>query len=103
VRYFALLGYVCAVLCSATAPARPQAPAPQNPSPRADFFSGTVTELDAGKITVTRKGLGKDPVTRTFLIDSATKIEGKPRVRGKVNVSFVSSENGDRAVHIIAR
>ena len=102
--YFGLLVCVCVPSWGGAVPARQQDPqAEKADAPRADFFSGTVTALDNDRITVTRKGLGKDQVTRTFLIDASTKVEGKPKVRSRVNVNFVTTENGDRAVHIIAR
>lgn len=50
-----------------------------------------------------RKGFGKDSVTRTFVIDRATKVEGRLRVKAKVTVRYAASGDGERAVHIIVR
>jgi hypothetical protein len=69
---------------------------PQSPD---QFFSGTIVEIDAQRITVSRTVLGKDSATRTFQITPETRIEGKPRVKSRVTVRF----EGDRAVHIIVR
>ncbi len=80
-----------------------EAPAPKTTQPASQFFSGTVTALSAESITVVRRGFGKDSVTRTFVVDKATKIEGRPRVKAKVTVRYAAIETGERAVHIIVR
>ena len=92
---------VCAIAAS---PGYAQGPVPKAAEPAShDFFSGAITALNPDSITVIRKGLGKDSVTRTFVVDSATTIEGRLRVKAKVTVRFAPSDNGDRAVHIIVR
>ena len=68
-----------------------------------DFFSGTVKTIEESKITVTRTVLGKQSSTRTFIITSETRIEGQPEVKARVTVRFISTENGDQALHIIVR
>ena len=88
--------------------ATPASPAYAQESPNAqpasqNFFSGTITAVTPESITVVRKGLGKDSVTRTFVVDSATTTEGHLRVKAKVTVRFAAIENGERAVHIIVR
>lgn len=67
------------------------------------FFSGTITSLSTDKITVSRTVLGKNSSIRTFLVTPETRVEGKPKVKARVTVRFVSSEGGDLAVHIIVR
>jgi len=68
------------------------------------FFSGRVTALTATQVTVVRTVLGKDNATRTFLLTPDTRIEGgRVRVKSQVTVRFVSSDQGDKAVHIIVR
>lgn len=85
-------------------PAYSQQPVPKTAEPEShNFFSGTITSLSPDRITVVRKGLGKDSVTRTFVVDAATTIEGRLRVKAKVTVRFAQGENGERAVHIIVR
>jgi hypothetical protein len=80
--------------------------AQQDQSPTAEanheFFSGTVVDYAPDKITVARTILGKAPETRSFTITSETKMEGKPRVKGRVTVGFKVDE-GDVAVRIIVR
>ncbi len=67
------------------------------------FFSGIVTALTETSITVNRTVLGKDSAVRTFAITPETHIEGKPKVKSKVTVRYVTGQDGDRAVRIIVR
>ena len=67
------------------------------------FFSGTITALTENKITVSRTVLGKNSSTHTFLVTPQTRVEGKPKLKSRVTVRFVSSQDGDLAVHIIVR
>lgn len=67
------------------------------------FFSGTITAISTDKITVSRTVLGKNSSVRTFLMTPETRVEGKPKVKARVTVRFVASDDGDRAVHIIVR
>jgi hypothetical protein len=71
--------------------------------PQDQFFSGTVTALTETSVTVTRTVLGKDSTVRSFIINAETHFEGKPKVKSKVTVRFLTGENGDRAVRIIVR
>jgi hypothetical protein len=68
-----------------------------------DTFSGPVVELSAVKITVSRSILGKPAEKRTFAIKSDTRVEGKLRVRAKVTVGFVVTDDGDVARLIVVR
>lgn len=84
-----------------TAPSQQEEAAPP---PKDQFFTGTVTKIDDTAITVARTVLGKASTTKTFEITPDTKFEGgKPRAHLRVTVRFVSTEDGDRAVHIIVR
>lgn len=81
--------------------------APKPESPKAepqyeDTFSGPIIEYSNEKIIVSRTILGKLE-TRTFLIKPDTKIEGKLKVKAKVTVGFVSSDDGDIARLIVVR
>ena len=67
------------------------------------FFAGIVTALSETSVTVTRTVLGKESTARTFTITPETHIEGKPKVKSRVTVRYVSDENGNRAVRIIVR
>ncbi len=66
-------------------------------------FSGSVVELMATKITVSRSILGKPAEKRTFWIKSDTRIEGKLRVRVRVTVGYVTSDDGDVARLVVVR
>lgn len=68
-----------------------------------DTFSGPVVELSATKITVSRSILGQPAEKHTFLIKSDTRIEGRLRVRTKVTVGFVTTDDGDVARLIVVR
>ena len=71
--------------------------------PQSEFFSGVVTELAAGKITVLKTVLGKNSDTRTFLITKETQVEGKLRVKARVTVRYTHEEDSNRALRIIVR
>jgi hypothetical protein len=68
-----------------------------------DTFSGSIIELTAAKITVSRSILGKPAEKRIFLITSATRIEGKLHVKSKVTIGFVTTDDGDVARLIVVR
>lgn len=71
--------------------------------PQDQFFSGIITALTQTSVTVTRTVLGKDSTVRTFTVTPATHIVGKPKVKSRVTVRYVTDEDGDRAVRIIVR
>ncbi len=78
-------------------------PEPSKAEPQyEDTFSGPIVEFSSEKITVSRTILGK-PEQHSFWIKSDTKIEGKLKVKAKVTVGFVSSDNGDIARLIVVR
>ena len=93
-RYLWRFVFCCALLWVA-AQAAPNVPPDQ-------YFTGTITALEDGKITARRTELGKDS-TRSFQITSQTRIEGRPKVNARVTVKYVTTEDGDMAVHIIVR
>lgn len=66
-------------------------------------FSGPIMEFSATKITVSRSILGKPAEKRTFLVKTDTRIEGKLRVKAKVTVGFVTTDEGDIARLIVVR
>lgn len=76
---------------------------PKNEPKYDDTFSGSIVELSTSKIAVSRSILGKQPEKRIFLITSDTRIEGKLRVKLKVTVGFVASDDGDVARLIVVR
>ena len=87
---------------SASASVRVPAQDPPATDPNGNFFSGTIADMPAGRLTVSRNSLGKNE-SRTFLVTQETKIEGKLRVNARVTVRFRSGDEGDVAVHIIVR
>jgi hypothetical protein len=77
---------------------------PAKSEPKYDeTFSGPIVELSATKITVSRSILGKPAEKRTFWIKPDTRIEGKLRVRAKVTVGFVKTDEGDVARLVVVR
>ncbi len=68
-----------------------------------ETFSGPIVEVSATKITVSRSILGKPAEKRTFAIKPDTRIEGKLRVRAKVTVGFVKTDDGDVARLVVVR
>jgi hypothetical protein len=84
-------------------PARSQDPTPSAQQPVDQYFAGVVTALTDDSITLTRTVLGKSTV-RSFAITAETVVQGgKPKLKSKVTVKWVSGDNGDRAVKIILR
>jgi hypothetical protein len=78
-------------------------PEPSKSEPQyQDTFSGPIVKYSVDKITVSRTILGK-PEEHTFWIKPDTKIEGKLKVKVKVTVGFVSTEDGDVARLIVVR
>lgn len=66
-----------------------------------DTFAGPIVELTAAKLTVSRNVLGKTE-KRTFLIKPDTRIDGKLKMKEKVTVGFVTTDEGDIARLIVA-
>lgn len=66
-------------------------------------FSGPIVEVTATKITVSRSILGKPAEKRTFWIKSDTRVEGKLRVRVKVTVGYITTDDGDVARLVVVR
>ncbi len=66
-----------------------------------ETFSGPIVELSATNITVSRSILGKPAEKRTFSIKPDTRIEGKLRVRAKVTVGFVTTDDGEDVARLV--
>lgn len=108
-RVWAQLSKVVVLALAASLSAMPaqdtSAPKPEPPKSEPqyeDTFSGPIIEVSTEKITVSRTILGK-PEKRTFWIKPDTKIEGKLKVKVKVTVGFVTSDEGDVARLIVVR
>ena len=78
-------------------------PLPAKSEPNYEFFSGSVDDVSDARITVSRVLPGKPTETRSFLINSDTKMEGRPRARDRVTVGFETKDDGDVAIRIIVR
>jgi hypothetical protein len=63
-----------------------QAPQQKTARPQDTFFSGNVTSVTADKVTVSRRTLTLTLVTRVFLLDSATQIDGTLKPKARVTV-----------------
>jgi hypothetical protein len=102
---FLLSGLLLAILSSsATRPIYPQNAQAGDSQPKDQFFSGTVTAIDSSSLTVVRTVLGKNSSTKTFQVTAETRFEGgQPRVRSEVTVRYVTTDDGDRATHVILR
>ncbi|HEV2690818.1 MAG TPA: hypothetical protein VGV35_19815 [Bryobacteraceae bacterium] len=102
-RYAVLLFLV---VCRMAAPGMQDADAPKPDNPKVepkydDTFSGTIVELSASKLAVSRSILGRPPEKRTFEIQPDTRIEGKLRLKLKVTVGFVTTTDGDDVARLI--
>jgi hypothetical protein len=102
-----LRGLVCAAALSCiTPPSAAQESQPQQQKNAQDtFFSGNVLSVSPDKLTVSRRTLTLTSVTKVFLLDANTRIEGKGKLQPKarVTVKFEKTDDGERAVHIIVR
>ena len=77
-------------------------PEPSKSEPTYDeTFSGPIVEVSATKITVSRSILGKPAEKRTFSIKPETRVEGKLRVRAKVTVGFVTTDDGEDVARLV--
>ena len=86
-------------------PLRSQDPPPTAQQPVDQYFAGVVTALTDASITLTRTVLGKATV-RSFEITAETVVQpqgGKPKLKQKVTVKWVTGDNGDRALKILLR
>lgn len=88
-----------ALLLAIAACAQTSQPHPAKPQ----FFAGTVTELNADHVTVSRTVLGRAPERRTFLITPRTKLGKNLRDRVRVTVRYINEPDGDVAIEILVR
>ncbi len=101
-----MLGLAATVVVSALAGAQDNAPAPDALKTEVhyrDTFSGEIVNLATARMIVARSILGKPTEQRTFWIKPETKVEGKLKVKVKVTVGFVPSDDGDVALLIVVR
>ncbi|HMJ61953.1 MAG TPA: hypothetical protein VK493_09335 [Bryobacteraceae bacterium] len=75
------------------------------PAAKPQFFAGAVTELDESHIKISRKLVGRSPESRTFVIDSKTKMNKTAiKVKSRVTVRYQHlPEDGDLALEVQVR
>jgi hypothetical protein len=97
----ALLGgamFVAAQNLSGVSVAQPAPPS----APRPQFFAGTVVELDATHIKVTRTLVGRPTESRSFGITTATKMNKTAiKLHNRVTVRYKHLPEGDIALEIL--
>lgn len=76
---------------------------PGTPEVRADFFSGVIVEMSTERLTVSRVAPSNATESREFLLNPETRVEGRLRRQARVTVRYVTTDQGNVAVHIIVR
>jgi hypothetical protein len=98
---------VGALFCSivfygAQNPPNPNPPVP--PASRPQFFAGTVVELDANHIKVTRTLVGRPTESRSFTINASTKMNKSAiKLHSLVTVRYKRLPESDLALEIQPR
>ena len=95
------LSMICACLVSGQEIGEAKPPAPAAEPHYDSTFSGPIVEISAERITVSRSILGKPAEKRSFWIKADTRIEGKLRVKAKVTVGFISTDDGGDIARLI--
>ncbi len=86
------------------APVTPPAAAQTSAPPRPQFFAGSVMELDATHIKVSRSLVGRPTESRSFAITATTKLNKTTvKVHSRVTVRFRHLPDGDVALEIQLR
>jgi len=97
-----LASAIVITLVPRTFPQDSEAPTPKS-QPQEAFFSGSVVSVTADKLTVARRTLTLSAVTKVFLMDSGTRVDGKLQPKARVTVKFEKTDGGERAVRVIVR
>jgi hypothetical protein len=99
-----LVAGLCSAPMATTVTAQQSQPPPQPAAEESpETFSGNVVELNSQRITVSRSILGGAAERRSFLMKQDTRVEGHLRVKARVTVGFVTTEEGDIARLIVVR
>jgi len=103
-----LAGSVCNPVLAAVQTVPPPAVTtvpPPAAAPRAQFFAGTIVELDATHVKVSRTLVGHPTESRSFAVTPATKMnKATIKLRGRVTVRYKHlPEGGDVALEIQPR
>jgi hypothetical protein len=107
IRLKVVLLFVVALFCDCalgvTQTVDPAVPAAQ-PAVRPQFFAGTVVELDASHIKVTRTLVGRPTESRSFAINPATKMnKAAIKLHNHVTVRYKHLTESDVALEIQPR
>jgi len=78
-----------------------QADNPKSEPKYDETFSGSIVELTPAQITVSRSILGKPAEKHSFAIKPDTRVDGKLRVRVKVTVGYVTTDDGEDIARLI--
>jgi hypothetical protein len=108
---FGVVGLFAVALLLGAVSALPQNPATDPVSPpaaqppaRPQFFAGTVVELDASHVKVTRTLVGRPTESRSFAINQATKMNKTAiKLHNRVTVRYKHLDQGDLALEIQPR
>lgn len=96
--------FYSALLAVAQTIASEQVTPPAPPLPHPQFFAGTVVELDASHIKVTRTLVGRPTESRSFSINVATKMNHSAiKLHNRVTVRYKHLPEGDLALEIQLR
>ncbi len=99
-RLILVLLNLCALMAWSQTVEQPPVPPPQMQA-KPQFFAGSVTEISARQITVSRQVAGHSPERRSFLIDSKTKMpRANLHVKSRVTVRYVHDKGGDLALAV---
>ena len=83
--------------------ARPQDPEKKTEESKPDnLFSGTVIEFSKESITISRKVLGKTE-KKVFRVTPDTKCDGEVKVKIRVTVRYILTDDGEAAESIFVR
>ena len=96
------VAFICLMAGAGWNPVFPQSQAPPSEKAADAFFAGTVEEVAADHVSVSRVAQGKKE-KREFHLTSDTKVEGRLRTKVRVTVRYSSGDEGDTATLIIIR
>jgi hypothetical protein len=110
IRLKVVVRFSVALFCGAilglsqTAATDPPAQSAAQPAARPQFFAGTVVEVDASHIKVTRTLVGRPTESRSFAINPSTKMnKAAIKLHNRVTVRYKHLNDGDVALEIQPR
>jgi hypothetical protein len=76
--------------------------AAQDDQDKDNYFTGTLVENAPDHLKVSRVLQGKSE-EHIFKVNAQTKVEGRLRLRVRINVRYIAGDNGDIAILVIVR